>query len=74
MDFLGEEAEDGGGPKREFWALIAKDVNLTFEGPVDRKIPLHDVIGLQVAIITALHDYNYMHNSCIIVTVTVLAI
>ena len=57
MDFLGEEAEDGGGPKREFWALIAKDVNLTFEGPVDRKIPLHDVIGLQVAIITALHDY-----------------
>ena len=48
VEFLGEEAEDGGGPKREFWSLIAKDIRETFEGPVNRKIPLHDVIGLQV--------------------------
>ena len=50
MEFLGEEAEDGEGPKREFWTCIAKDINKNFEGAVDRKVPMYvyDVIGLQV--------------------------
>jgi len=35
VEFLGEQAADGGRPKREFWACISKDINKIFEGPVD---------------------------------------
>lgn len=61
MEFLGEGAEDGGGPTREFWACIAKDINEYFEGQVDRKVPFHDVIGLQVANCVCMCLGVYMH-------------
>ena len=61
MEFLGEEAEDGGGLKQEFWACIAKDIKKCFEGKVDWKIPLHDVIGLQVHSCMCLCVCAYVH-------------
>lgn len=33
VEFLGEAGEDGGGPRREFWTLLAKDImSSLFEG------------------------------------------
>ena len=49
VDFVGEEAEDGGGPSREFWTLISKEVSESlFEGSENSKILRHDSLALQV--------------------------
>ena len=52
MEFLGEAAEDGRGPSREFWALLSKDIKFSlFEGDA-RCVLRHVAVGLQV--------YNYI--------------
>ena len=49
IQFLGESAEDGGGPRREFWTLLAHEVaSSMFTGFNYRLVPIHDVVGLQV--------------------------
>ena len=49
VQFLGEEGEDGGGPSREFWSLLAKDVSESlFEGRENAKVLRHDSLALQV--------------------------
>ena len=51
IDFVGECAEDGGGPRREFWTLLARDAASTmFTGFHHRLVPIHDVVGLQVCV------------------------
>ena len=48
---LGEAGEDGGGPKREFWALLSKEIGSSvFEGVGSRRVPMHDAVGLQVGV------------------------
>ena len=47
--FLGEEAEDCGGPRRELWRLLELAVKEKyFEGNESEVIPRHDTIALQV--------------------------
>ena len=47
---------DGGGPKREFWRLLACDVRQSMcMGHADNYVLRHDVIGLQV--------FSCRHNS-----------
>lgn len=51
IEFVGECAEDGGGPRREFWTLLAREVASTmFTGFDYRLAPIHDVVGLQVCV------------------------
>ena len=46
---MGEAGEDGGGPRREFWALLSKEIKSSMlEGYGNRCVLRHDVIGLQV--------------------------
>ena len=49
VQFLGEAGEDGGGPRREFFTLLAKDTRSSlFEGEASRCFLRHDSIALQV--------------------------
>ena len=49
MQFLGEAGQDGGGPSREFWELLSKDIKTSlFEGDDNRCVIRHDAVGLQV--------------------------
>jgi len=49
VQFLGEEAIDEGGPKREFWRLLAISIKtMLCIGSEDRLTLSHDVVGLQV--------------------------
>ena len=49
--FLGEEAEDFGGPRRELWRLFELGAkNQYFEGNSLEVIPRHDTIALQVSV------------------------
>ena len=49
MKFLGEEAIDEGGPKHEFWRLLATDIKSKMcIGGEDQLTLEHDVLGLQV--------------------------
>ena len=49
VQFLGEAGQDGGGPRREFWALLAKDIKSSlFEGEGSRCFLRHDSVSLQV--------------------------
>ena len=49
VHFVGEEAVDEGGPKREFWRLLGLDIrDQMCAGDNDQLSPDHDVIGLQV--------------------------
>lgn len=51
MQFLGEPGENGGGPKREFWALLSKEIQCSvFDGVGSRRVLMHDGIGLQVSV------------------------
>lgn len=51
MQFLGEAGEDGGGPRREFWALLSREIAYSaFEGQGSRRVLLHDAVGLQVSV------------------------
>lgn len=48
--FLGEEAEDGGGPRRELWRLLELAIKEKyFEGDTLQVIPRHDTVALQVS-------------------------
>ena len=50
VQFIGEEGE-GGGPRRQFWSLLAKDVSESlFEGKENAKLLRHDALALQVCI------------------------
>ena len=50
MQFLGEDAIDEGGPKREFWHILALDVKAKLcVGSEDRLTLDHNVPGLQVS-------------------------
>ena len=47
VKFIGEEAVDQGGPKREYWRLLAIDiVTKLCIGSDDRLTLEHDVLGL----------------------------
>jgi hypothetical protein len=50
IDFVGEGAQDAGGPLREFfhflWGAMSKDGNI-FTGPEDRRLLTHNVMSLQ---------------------------
>ena len=49
VQFLGEEGDDGGGPRREFFALISRDIQSSLcEGQSSRCFLRHDSIALQV--------------------------
>ena len=49
---MGEACEDGGGPRREFWALLSKEIKSSMlEGCGNKCVLRHDVIGLQVGFI-----------------------
>lgn len=52
MVFLGEAADDGGGPGREFWCLLSRDISASFfEGRAEHdRILRYDSLGLQVNI------------------------
>ena len=51
MQFLGEAGEDGGGPRREFWALLSREIGSSvFEGLGNLRVLLHDAVGLQVSV------------------------
>ena len=50
--FVGEEAEDGGGPRREMWRLFASGLKGSyFEGNADAMVLRHDTMALQVKFI-----------------------
>ena len=49
VHFVGEEAVDKGGPKREFWRLLGLDIRAQMcAGDNDQLSLDHDMIGLQV--------------------------
>ena len=51
VQFLGEEGEDGGGPRRELFALLAREIRLSLcEGQSSRCFLRHDSIALQVVL------------------------
>ncbi|XP_064390717.1 apoptosis-resistant E3 ubiquitin protein ligase 1-like [Halichondria panicea] len=48
VHFVSEEAEDGGGPSREFWCLLGKEIAQSmFEGHENSKVVRHDLLALQ---------------------------
>ena len=52
VKFIGEEAVDEGGPKKEFWRLLGEAIRKEMCAGDNEKLCLeHDVIGLQVNII-----------------------
>ena len=51
VQFLGEEGDDGGGPRREFFALLAREIQSSLcEGQSSRCFFRHDSIALQVVL------------------------
>lgn len=49
VTFLGEPAVDAGGPRREYFTLLLKSAanqNALFEGPIDHRIPDHNMSAL----------------------------
>ena len=49
---MGEEAEDGGGPRRELWRLLAVSIKSAyFEGVEDNLIIRHDTLAVQVILL-----------------------
>ena len=62
MEFLGEAGEDGGGPKREFWCLLARDIKSLCDGDGYRCVPHHEAVGLQVGttILTVWFDVCFL--------------
>ena len=50
VQFIGEEALDQGGPKREYWRLLAIDIMAKLCTGSDQRLTFeHDVLGLQVS-------------------------
>ena len=49
MQFIGEDALDQGGPRREFWRLLRDEIKAKMcAGDNDRLSLEHDIVGLQV--------------------------
>ena len=66
IEFLGEAGEDGGGPRREFWTLLAKDIQATlFEGNAPHCILRHDSVALQVNSYIAFMLFTITSNNII---------
>lgn len=64
MEFLGEAGQDGGGPSREFWALLSKDIRSSlFEGDENCCVIRHDAVGLQVNKLISYYNYCF-HSLC----------
>ena len=69
---MGEEALDQGGPKREYWRLLAIDIMTKIcIGSDDRLTLEHDVLGLQVNtcmycsfVYMCIHGYKYVCIMC----------
>lgn len=59
VSFIGELADDGGGPRRELWRMFAVAVKSYFEGDRDALIPRHDVIALQVVVLLVMSLVKY---------------
>ena len=50
MEFLGEVGTDRGGPGREFWCCLAKDIQQSLcEGTDENKVFRHNAVALQVS-------------------------
>ena len=51
VDFLGEDGEDGGGPRRELWRILGLSLKEStyFEGTDGALVLRHDLIALQVS-------------------------
>ena len=48
--FIGEESADGGGPRREFWTILGKEIRHSFfEGKGNRLVLRHDSVALVVS-------------------------
>lgn len=50
VHFIGEEAQDAGGPLREYFRLLWKDMSAdgsVFAGPEDRRLLMHNVVSLR---------------------------
>ena len=64
VQFLGEEGQDGGGPSREFWGLLSKDIRSSlFEGNSDRCVIRHETTRLQKILIRKIKiPYFYCHR------------
>ena len=49
MKFVGEEADDSGGPRREYWALLAEEIRFNIcESNQKSCVLRHDSVGLMV--------------------------
>ena len=58
---MGEVGEDGGGPKREFWMLVGREIKrIFFEGEDGYCTLKHDAISLMVR--TTCYDYTLYIN------------
>lgn len=53
VSFIGEEAEDGGGPRREFWRLFGQELLTLMEGNPGNCTLRHDAVALTVNKINA---------------------
>ena len=65
VKFLGEDAVDEGGPKREFWRLLGLEIKSKLcVGSEDRLTLSHNVLGLQVSniIFTCILENLFMKN------------
>ena len=52
VEFLGEAGEDGGGPRREFWTLLFREIKESiFQGEGQQLVLRHDPVSLQVMIV-----------------------
>ena len=50
MEFVGESAEDCGGPLREFWMLLSKEFEEQLcRGPPGNAIVIHDARAMQLS-------------------------
>ena len=61
VSFVGEEAVDAGGPRREYWRLLMKSISSLsqlFEGDVERKVLSHNYTKLQ--------ERQFYHAGCMI--------
>lgn len=61
---MGEAVEESEGPRREFWTLLAKEIqSCLFEGDVNNCVLRHDAIGLQLSMLSKifLHEHYELH-------------
>ena len=70
INFLGEDGQDGGGPRREFFRLLADDIRCSMcIGRNGYYVLRHDTTGLQVHVLLTYLQSNIF---CIIHALYVL--